>query len=424
MSASAIPAGFDDVVRAVEQLAAGRPVIVTDDADRENEGDLIAAGGLLTAQTLGFLVRHTSGYICSPMTRQRARSLGLDLMVPDNQDPRGTAYTVSCDAASGVTTGISAADRALTIRTLADPDSTATSLHRPGHVLPLIARAGGVLERPGHTEAAVDLCRLAGLEPVAAIGEIVDDAGALMRVEALRAFSAEHGLTMLGIDRLAACLRGLSAFQRSEAVELPTDRGVFEAIAWSRADAIGASESGASGPAEIAGAPAEHLSLAAPGARPAPVPLVRLHSECLTGDVFASHRCDCGQQLDAAMARVQAEGGAVIYLRGHEGRGIGLVNKLRAYHLQSQGADTVEANELLGLPGEAREWRDAADILAELGLRRIRLLTNNPLKVEAMRRAGIDVVGAEPLEIPARPQNLAYLRTKRDRMNHALTHLS
>ncbi len=433
MSAPTIPAGFDDVARAVEQLAAGRPIIVTDDADRENEGDLIAAGALLTAETLGFLVRHTSGYICAPMTRRRARRLGLDLMVPDNQDPRGTAYTVSCDAASGVTTGISAADRALTIRTLADPDSTATSLHRPGHVLPLIARAGGVLERPGHTEAAVDLCRLAGLEPVAAIGEIVDDAGALMRAGALRAFSAEHGLTVLAIDRLAACLRGLSTLQRSEAVELPTDRGVFEAIAWSRAGAVGAvgaPESGAGGPAghagvaDVAEAPAEHLSLTAPGARPGPVPLVRLHSECLTGDVFGSHRCDCGQQLDAAMARVQAEGGAIIYLRGHEGRGIGLVNKLRAYHLQTQGADTVEANELLGLPGEAREWRDAADILAELGLSRIRLLTNNPLKVEAMRRAGIDVVGAEPLEIPARPQNLAYLRTKRDRMNHALTHLS
>ncbi|WP_366180780.1 3,4-dihydroxy-2-butanone-4-phosphate synthase [Actinomyces timonensis] len=416
MSAVEIPAEFDDVARAVGQLAAGRPVIVTDAADRENEGDLIAAGGPLTAQTLGFLVRHTSGYICAPMTRQRARSLGLDLMVPDNQDPRGTAYAVSCDAASGVTTGISAADRALTIRALADPDSTATSLRRPGHVLPLIARAGGVLERPGHTEAAVDLCRLAGLEPVAAIGEIVDGAGALMRADALRAFSAEHGLDMLSIDRLAACLRGLSTFLRSEAVELPTDRGVFEAIAWSRADQGDPTASGDSR--------AEHLSLAAPGARPAPVPLVRLHSECLTGDVFGSHRCDCGQQLDAAMARVQAEGGAVIYLRGHEGRGIGLVNKLRAYHLQSQGADTVEANELLGLPGEVREWRDAADILAELGLRRIRLLTNNPLKVEAMRSAGIDVVGAEPLEIPARPQNLAYLRTKRDRMNHALNHLS
>ena len=420
----AIPAEFDDVARAVERLAAGRPIVVTDDADRENEGDLIAAGSLLTSETLGFLVRHTSGYICAPMTRRRARRLGLDLMVPDNQDPRGTAYTVSCDAATGVTTGISAADRARTIRLLASPDTTATSLRRPGHVLPLIAREGGVLERPGHTEAAVDLCRLAGLAPVAAIGEIVDDAGALMRADSLRAFCAEHGLAHLAIDRLAACLRSLASFQRSEPVELPTDRGVFEAIAWSRARA-GGPASGV-GPADGVGqaGPTEHLSLSAPGTRPAPVPLVRLHSECLTGDVFGSHRCDCGQQLDAAMARVQAEGGAVIYLRGHEGRGIGLVNKLRAYHLQSQGADTVEANELLGLPGEAREWRDAADILAELGLRRVRLLTNNPLKVEAMRRAGIDVVGAEPLEIPARPQNLAYLRTKRDRMNHALIHLS
>ncbi|MDO4899024.1 MAG: 3,4-dihydroxy-2-butanone-4-phosphate synthase [Rothia sp. (in: high G+C Gram-positive bacteria)] len=400
---SGIVGEFRDVVEAISALTAGRPVIVTDD-DQESAGHLIVAGELISAETMGFLVRYTSGYICAPLTAQRARELGLPLMVSDNQGPRGAAYTVSCDAVEGISTGISAADRARTVQVLADPQATADSIYRPGHVLPLIARDGGVLERNGRTEAAIDLCRIAGLEPVAAIGEVVHDDGSMMRMDDLQEFGRAHGLPLLTIERLVSYLGRASGRLSSDPIELPTEHGVFEAVAWNVGNA-------------------EHMSLSAPGSEPGQVPLVRLHSECLTGDVFASHRCDCGQQLAAALARIQQEGGTVVYLRNHEGRGIGLVNKMRAYRLQQMGADTVEANELLGLPGEARDWRDAATVLSGLGLRRIRLLTNNPIKVEAMRAAGIEVVGSEPLEIDARPQNVDYLRTKRDRMNHTLTRL-
>lgn len=426
---------FEDVRRALAEFARGRPLVVTDDADRENEGDLILAAQLATPQTVGMLVRHTSGLLCAPMRAEHARVMGLPLMVQDGEDPRGTAYTVSCDAREGTTTGISAHDRCLTLHALLDTGAGPGALTRPGHVLPLIARDGGVLERGGHTEAAVDLCRLAGLEMVAVIGEIVHDDGSLMRAGALRDFARAHDLATLTIARIqdyrratgddvwgdsggVVDLRSGDARRRSDdedadkpvapvpapAVTLPTEHGEFSAVAWRTLSA-------------------EHLSLTAPGARPDDIPLVRLHSECLTGDVLGSVRCDCGPQLKRSLEVVQERGGAVIYLRGHEGRGIGLVNKMRAYREQELGADTVEANEMLGLPADARGYSDAASILRELGLTRLRLLTNNPAKVEAMRSEGIEVVGTEPIEIAPRPESLRYLRTKRDRMNHRLTTL-
>ncbi len=407
--------------RALSHLSQGRPVVVVDDEARENEGDLVLAAQRATPETMGMLVRYTSGLICAPLTAERARAMRLPVMVEDGEDPRGTAYTVSCDARTGTTTGISAHDRCLTVRALLDTRTGPEALIRPGHVLPLVARAGGVLERAGHTEAAVDLCRLAGLEEVAAIGELVHDDGSLMRAAALRAFADEHDLTVVSIARLQEYRRAVgdageavTGAQTSggrgghpvaaPAVSLPTERGVFTAVAW------GAGSS-------------EHLSLTAPVTEPGSVPLVRVHSECLTGDVMGSRRCDCGRQLDRALEMVHDQGGAVIYLRDHEGRGIGLVNKMRAYHEQDNGADTVEANETLGLPVDARTYGTAADILRSLGLTRVRLLTNNPSKVSALEAEGIEVVGREPIEVGVHPESLRYLRTKRDRMHHHLTHL-
>ncbi|AYD90974.1 GTP cyclohydrolase II [Actinomyces sp. 2119] len=418
--------------RVLSQLSQGRPVVVVDDEARENEGDLVLAAQRATPETMGMLVRYTSGLICAPLTAERARVMRLPVMVEDGEDPRGTAYTVSCDARAGTTTGISAHDRCLTVRALLDTRTGPEALIRPGHVLPLVARAGGVLERAGHTEAAVDLCRLAGLEEVAAIGELVNDDGSLMRAAALRAFADEHDLAVVSIARLQEYRRAVGDVEEAGApargigeaqggvrgarapggrapltappVRLPTEHGVFTAVAWGTGSS-------------------EHLSLTAPVTEPGSVPLVRVHSECLTGDVMGSRRCDCGRQLDRALEMVQEQGGAVIYLRDHEGRGIGLVNKMRAYHEQDNGADTVEANEVLGLPVDARTYSTAADILRSLGLTRVRLLTNNPSKVSALEAEGIEVVGREPIEVGAHPESLRYLRTKRDRMHHHLTHL-
>ncbi len=447
----AIDQDFADIRRTVAAFAAGDPVVVVDDENRENEGDLIVAGALATPETVGMLVRYTSGLICAPITQERAEEMQLPLMVTDSEDPKRTAYTISCDARFGTSTGISAHDRCAAVRVLADETSGADQLQRPGHVLPLIARPGGVLERAGHTEAAIDLCRLAGLPLAAAIGEVVHDDGSMMRLDALRSFAAEHGLQIMTIERLQQYLRlsentapralnngeaggaayeneadhaeadreagvrlrsvadpateperdALPAAEHSGTVELPTGFGAFSAEAWA-----------------LDGA--EHISLTAPVPDTTEAPLVRLHSECVTGDVLGSHRCDCGEQLHAALAKIHAEGGALIYLRDHEGRGIGLLNKLRAYELQQAGADTVDANEMLGLPVDARSYTAAAAILRALGLQRVRLLTNNPDKVAGLRDAGIDVVGVVPLEVPARPENIRYLQTKRDRMHHLL----
>jgi len=391
------------VETALAALRHGRPVLVTDDEDRENEGDVILAAETLTPEWLAWTVRHTSGVVCAPMPGVVADRLGLPPMVIRNEDPRGTAYTVSVDARAGVTTGISAADRAHTLRLLADPSTTAADLARPGHVFPLRAREGGVLQRAGHTEAAVDLCRLAGLAPVGVIAELVHDDGSMMRLPSVLDLGAEHDLPVITIAQLSDWRQRHDRVEREARTRLPTANGLFDMVGYRD---------------RVTGA--EHLVLISPLGHDGPAPLVRLHSECLTGDVFGSQRCDCGPQLDRALARVAAEGGVVVYLRGHEGRGVGLLNKLQAYELQDRGFDTVDAQIELGLPVDDREYAAGAAILADLGIPAVRLLTNNPMKVNAMRELDIEVVAVERLSISPLQDNRAYLRTKRDRLGHDL----
>lgn len=439
---------LDPIDAAIAAIAAGRPVLVVDDEDRENEGDLIMAAEFADATTMGFFVRHTSGVICAPMTADRAGALRLPPMVSDNEDPKGTAYTVSCDAV-GVTTGISAAERAETGRVLAAAHPDPAAISRPGHVFPLIAKDGGVRERPGHTEAGVEFARLAGAQPVAMIGEVVHDDGSMMRFDAVRDFADANDLVMVSIEQLIAFLdeRDGNASSGSAAAVSSSDSSAASSTADdSRAEAA-ASVTAAGAPgedesfeatAEVA-LPSEHGSLRAraftidghdhlgvfagspESGADGPAPLVRLHSECLTGDVFGSHRCDCGEQLDLALDLIAEQGGAVLYLTGHEGRGIGLSNKLRAYALQDQGRDTVDANRDLGFTDDARDYRAAATILRSLGLTRIRLLTNNPAKTSALEELGITVEAVVPLEVAARPENTRYLSTKRERMHHVLS---
>ena len=391
------------IERALQALRDGRPVLVLDDEDRENEGDVVLAGQTLTDAWLAWTIRHTSGYICAPVTAEVADRLALPLMVLDNRDPLRTAYTVTVDAASGVTTGISAADRAHTIRTLAAPGTVPDDLVRPGHVVPLRARAGGVLNRAGHTEAAVDLCRLAGLAPVGAIGELVADDGAMLRTAEVLALGAATDLPVITIADLVAWRQRHDRVVRVADTVLPTLHGTFRTIAYRDV---------------VTGV--EHLALVSPRGIPDGTPLVRVHSECLTGDVLGSQRCDCGPQLERALERVAAEGGVVVYVRGHEGRGVGLGAKLRAYELQDRGLDTVDAQLELGLPIDAREYAAGAAVLVDLGAESVRLLTNNPAKVAALREHGIDVAAVERLRIAPGPQNRTYLRTKRDRMGHDL----
>ena len=388
---------------ALEAMRRGRPVLVSDSADRENEGDVILAAQTLTDEWLAWTIRHSSGYLCAPVTNHVADRLGLPLMVEQNRDPLRTAYTVTVDAAAGVTTGISAADRATTIRLLADPDATPESFVRPGHVIPLRARAGGVLERPGHTEAAVDLCRLAGLAPVAVIGELVNDDGTMMRLPDVQAMGAVHNLPVITIAELIAWRRQHDLVDRLAETTLPTAHGEFRAVGFR--DRLTGDE---------------HIALVSPRGLTGPNPLVRLHSECLTGDAFGSLRCDCGPQLERSFERVAADGGAIVYLRGHEGRGVGLVSKLQAYALQDDGLDTVDAQLELDLPIDGREYAAGAAILTALGLGAVRLLTNNPAKVQALQGYGIEVAAVERLSIAPNPANRAYLRTKRDRMGHDL----
>ena len=391
------------IEEALAALRAGRPVLVLDDEDRENEGDVVLAGQTLTDEWMAWTIRRTSGYICAPVTEEVADRLDLPLMVRDNRDPRRTAYTVTVDAASGVSTGISASDRAHTIRTLSDPRADADDLIRPGHVVPLRARAGGVLARPGHTEAAVDLCRLAGLEPVGAIGELVDDDGTMTRTPGVLALGAATGLPVVTIADLVSWRQRHDRVVRVADTVLPTRHGTFRTLAYRDV---------------LTGV--EHLALVSPLGIPERAPLVRVHSECLTGDVLGSQRCDCGPQLDRSLERVAAEGGVVVYVRGHEGRGVGLGAKLRAYELQDRGLDTVDAQLELGLPIDAREYAAGAAVLLDLGVDELRLLTNNPAKVDAMRAHGIRVVAVERLRITPVAANEAYLRTKRDRMGHDL----
>ncbi|MFL6137112.1 MAG: bifunctional 3,4-dihydroxy-2-butanone-4-phosphate synthase/GTP cyclohydrolase II [Frankiaceae bacterium] len=407
---------FAAVELALADIAAGRPVVVVDDEGRENEGDLVLAAELATSELLAFVVRHTSGFVCVALPGADCDRLDLPPMRAVNEDARGTAYTVTVDARHGIATGISAADRARTIRLLADPATGPADLTRPGHVVPLRARSGGVLERPGHTEATVDLCRLAGLRPAGALCELVDDDGGMMRLPALTRFTARHGLTLLRIDELIAYrkereggaalvvpVRPTRSVEPVASVRLPTRHGAFRAVGYRAADG------------------AEHVALVLGDVDGGDDLLVRVHSECLTGDALGSLRCDCGPQLDAALAAVAARGrGVVVYLRGHEGRGIGLLAKLRAYELQEGGADTVEANVRLGLPVDARDYRAAAEILRDLGVRSVQLLTNNPAKLAGLSAGGVRVRGRVPLSVAATTENHRYLRTKRDRMGHYL----
>ncbi|MDT0382219.1 bifunctional 3,4-dihydroxy-2-butanone-4-phosphate synthase/GTP cyclohydrolase II [Streptomyces sp. DSM 42041] len=403
------PLALDPVAQAVADIAAGRPVVVVDDEDRENEGDLIVAAETITPEIVAFMMSECRGLICTPMEETDLDRLAMPQMVAHNTESMGTAFTVSVDAGPGhgVTTGISAADRAATIRLLADPGAAAGDFVRPGHVFPLRAKPGGVLTRAGHTEAGVDLARLAGLRPAAAIVEIAGEDGAMLRLPELVPFARKHGLSIISIEALIAHRRAQEPTVRREATtRLPTRYGDFHAYGYrSTADGV------------------EHIALVAgdPATLGGQDVLVRVHSECLTGDVFGSQRCDCGPQLQASLDRVQAEGrGVVLYLRGHEGRGIGLMSKLRAYELQERGRDTLDANLELGLPADARDYGAAAQILADLGVRSLRLMTNNPEKTAAMVEHGLRVTGREPMAVTAGEHNIRYLRTKRDRMGHEL----
>ncbi|WP_299574612.1 bifunctional 3,4-dihydroxy-2-butanone-4-phosphate synthase/GTP cyclohydrolase II [uncultured Williamsia sp.] len=405
---------LDSIERAIADIAAGKAVVVVDDEDRENEGDLIFAAEKATPELVAFMVRYTSGYLCVPLDGNDCDRLGLPPMYSVNQDKHGTAYTVTVDAREGIGTGISASDRAATMRLLAQPSSTAADFTRPGHVVPLRAREGGVLRRPGHTEAAVDLARLAGLTPAGVICEIVSqkDEGDMAQSEELRAFADEHGLSMISIaDLIAWRRRNEKHVVRVADARIPTAHGTFRAIGYT--SVYDDAEHVALVLGDIAGPP-----------RPGQDVLVRVHSECLTGDVFGSLRCDCGPQLDAAMAMVAQEGrGIVLYMRGHEGRGIGLMHKLQAYQLQDDGSDTVDANLQLGLPADARDYGLGAQILVDLGVRSMRLLTNNPAKRVGLEGYGLQIVERVPMPVRATPENLRYLRTKRDRMGHDLVGL-
>jgi len=396
---------FGTIEQAIADVAAGKAVVVVDDADRENEGDLIFGAEMATPELVAFMVRHTSGFICAPLEDADADRLELPPMFHTNQDARGTAYTVTVDARAGVSTGISAADRAHTIRLLADPATHSTDLSRPGHVVPLRARPGGVLRRTGHTEAAVDLARLAGLRPAGVLCEIVNDDGTMARLADLVPFAREHGLTLVSIaDLVAYRRRHESQVRRVAEASIPTSHGEFRAVGF---------ESVLDG--------TDHVALVRGDVGDGIDVLVRVHSECLTGDVFGSRRCDCGPQLDASLARVAQEGrGIVLYVRGHEGRGIGLMHKLQAYQLQEAGADTVDANTELGLAADARDYGTGAQILVDLGVRTMRLLTNNPDKRAGLEGYGLEIVDRVPLPVHPTPENLRYLRTKRDRMGHDL----
>ncbi|MGW0939804.1 bifunctional 3,4-dihydroxy-2-butanone-4-phosphate synthase/GTP cyclohydrolase II [Streptomyces sp. NPDC002666] len=398
---------LDPVEQAIRDIAAGRPVVVVDDEDRENEGDLVIAAEKATPEIVAFMMSECRGLICAPMENDELERLELPQMVAHNTESMKTAFTVSVDAstAHGVSTGISAADRAATLRLLAGGTAGPGDFVRPGHIFPLRARSGGVLVRNGHTEAAVDLARLAGLRPAGAIVEIAGEDGVMLRLPQLVPFARKHGLTIISIEDLIAYRRTSEPTVRREAeVRLPTDFGAFTAYGYrSTVDGV------------------EHVALVHGDIGTGEDVLVRVHSECLTGDIFRSQRCDCGPQLQASMRRITEEGrGVVVYLRGHEGRGIGLLSKLRAYELQERGVDTLDANLELGLPADARDYAAGAQILKDLGVRSLRLMTNNPDKTAAILRHGLTVTGREPMPVQAGEHNLRYLRTKRDRMGHDL----
>ncbi len=389
----------------IADVREGKAVIIVDDKDRENEGDLICAAEKITPETINFMVTHCKGLICAPIVTEAARRLGLPPMVARNTESHGTNFTVAVDAASGITTGISAADRARTVKILASPLSEPGDLARPGHIFPLQAKEGGVLRRAGHTEAAVDLARLSGLEPAGVICEILHEDGSMARLPELLKFSKKHGLKIGTIESLIEYRRSRERLvEKVESVEMPTDFGTFGLNIYVST----------SNPEE------HHLAMVKGIITPDEPVLVRVHSECLTGDVFASRRCDCGSQLHTALSMIEKEGkGVLVYMR-QEGRGIGLVNKIRAYKLQEEGLDTVEANEKLGFPSDLRDYGMGAQILHDLGVRKIRLLTNNPRKVIGLDGHNLEIVEQVPIRIKANPHNEDYLRAKRDKMGHMI----
>jgi 3,4-dihydroxy 2-butanone 4-phosphate synthase / GTP cyclohydrolase II len=396
---------FTKIENAVAAIQRGELVIVVDDADRENEGDLIMAAEKVTPEAIAFMIRHTSGVICQPLEGDRCDALSLPLMVAHNTETQRTAFTVSVDARAGTTTGISAADRAATVRALIEPGTRPDDLARPGHIFPLRYREGGVLKRAGHTEAAVDLARLSGLYPSGVLAEVTNDDGTMARLPELERFAAEHDLQLISIADLIRYRRHREKLVRrvSEA-RIPTRHGDFTAYVFeSLLDGV------------------EHLAFVRGEIAGTDDVLVRVHSECLTGDVFGSMRCDCGVQLDSALERVATEGrGVVVYLRGHEGRGIGLGHKLRAYSLQDEGRDTVEANVELGFPVDSREYGIGSQILVDLGVSTMRLMTNNPSKYGGLEGYGLEIVERVPLHVAPNHENISYLRAKQEKLGHLL----
>jgi len=405
-----------DIPAALEALRQGKPVIVADNESRENEGDIILAAQSVTQEWMAWTIRHTSGFICAPMTNELADRLELPYMVLDNQDPLSTAYTVSVDAADRLSTGVSAADRAHTLRVLADVTSTPASLNRPGHIIPLRAVDGGVRQRPGHTEATIDLLKLAGLIPVGAIGEVVADDGEMMRLPGLIELGAEFDIPVITIAALIDYLQEWHCDSDVPvAVQIPeTSRVIFEVE--TTVPTVHGSFRFRAYRDRMTGA--DHLAIIS--GEPTNGALLRVHSECLTGEVFGSEKCECGPQLDAALAMIQEQGGVVIYMRGHEGRGIGLINKLKAYRLQEDGLDTLDANIALGFPADGRDYGAAVAILDDLGLSEVRVITNNPEKVRQLEERGITLIERVPLVVGVGEFNEAYLEAKRDRMGHVL----
>ena len=396
---------LNTIREAIDAIAAGKFVVVVDDEDRENEGDLIIAAESVTAEDMAFMVKYTSGVVCCAITNERADALHLPLMVANNTEAMGTAFTISVDVAEGTTTGISASDRSLTCKALANGHIAASGFARPGHVFPLRARAGGVLKRAGHTEAAVDLATMAGLAPAGVLCEIVSDDGTMARLPELIQFAQTHGIPIISIaDMIRYRNRHERLVERFSSARIPTIYGEFSAhIYRSSLDDV------------------EHLAFVFGDLNENEIPLVRVHSECLTGDVLGSLRCDCGSQLDLAMKLVaENKSGAIIYLRGHEGRGIGLGHKMRAYALQDEGMDTVDANVALGFAPDSREYGIGAQIIADLGIQKMRILTNNPAKYGGLQGYNLEIVERVPLISDSNPENVRYLQTKEERMGHMM----
>ena len=394
------------IEQAIEAYARGEFLVVVDDEDRENEGDLIIAADAMTPEKMNFMIRHTSGVICAPMSDERADQLDLSLMVVENTESMRTAFTVSVDVIEGTSTGISASDRSATVAALANPDQIGTDFARPGHIFPLRARKGGVLKRAGHTEAAVDLCSMSGRSSVGVLCEIVNEDGTMARVPDLEKFATEHNLLFITIaDLIRYRRRNEKLVEHFAEARIPTRHGEFSAHAYrSVLDEI------------------EHVAYVLGDISKVKDPLVRVHSECLTGDLLGSIRCDCGSQLDSALEIIGKEGtGIIVYLRGHEGRGIGIGHKLRAYKLQDEGLDTVDANLQQGLPVDSREYGVGAQILADLGVTEMRLMTNNPVKYGGLEGYGLNIVGRVSLEVDPNEENIRYLATKRERLGHHLS---